>query len=160
MKKGKAGEPGELRGDFQAERLGVVNKNTDRGVFGYITELPEEFEKKQIELCERGEAKNGGASVFSTVDGGGVCEYSVEITLIEDSDEKNKNFFITVRDTSLIEKTGGIVRGMSGSPVVQDGKLVGAVTHVLVDDPTKGYGIFIENMMEAANFSSEDNALK
>lgn len=151
VNKGKAGTPGELRGDFLADRLGVVTKNSDRGVFGYITEFPEDFEAREIELCKKDEIKSGGASVFSTVDGGGVCEYSVEITLIEDSEEKNKNFFITVRDTSLIEKTGGIVRGMSGSPVVQNGKLIGAVTHVLVDDPTKGYGIFIENMMELAD---------
>jgi len=148
--KGKEGEPGELKGDFHSEKLGVVNKNTQRGVFGYITVLPEGFEAREIELMPKGQVKNGGATILSTVDGEGVCEYSVEITCLEDSGEKNKNFLITVSDTSLIEKTGGIVRGMSGSPVVQDGKLVGAVTHVLVSDPCRGYGIFIDNMMDAA----------
>ena len=74
----------------------------------------------------------------------------VEIVRMEGLTEGNKNFMITVTDSSLIEKTGGIVRGMSGSPIVQNGKLIGAVTHVLVSDPTRGYGIFIENMMDAA----------
>ena len=74
----------------------------------------------------------------------------VEIVRMEGLTEGNKNFMITATDSSLIEKTGGIVRGMSGSPIVQNGKLIGAVTHVLVSDPTRGYGIFIENMMDAA----------
>ena len=79
---------------------------------------------------------------------------------MESTDEGNKNFLITVTDSSLIEKTGGIVRGMSGSPIIQNGKLVGAVTHVLVNDPTKGYGIFIENMLEAAQSVAENNKIK
>ncbi|MBQ2729541.1 MAG: SpoIVB peptidase [Clostridia bacterium] len=149
VEKGKVGDPGELKGDFMPAKLGVVTKNTEVGVFGVITEMPEGTANKEIEVAAPGQVKDGGASVFCTVDGGGICEYAVEITCLENCDEGAKNFLISVTDTSLIEKTGGIVRGMSGSPVVQDGKLIGAVTHVLVNDPTRGYGIYIENMLEA-----------
>ena len=150
IKKGESGDPGELKGDFLPTRLGVVTENTETGVFGVMTRLPEGAQRKSVELGKSSDIKNGGASVFCTVDGTGVCEYGIEITCLDDSKEGNKNFLITVTDTSLIEKTGGIVRGMSGSPIVQNGKLIGAVTHVLVDDPCRGYGIFIENMMDAA----------
>lgn len=151
--KGEAGKPGELRGEFHSEKLGVVNKNSDCGVFGFITEYPESYTPKEIEIGKKSKIRNGGASIFSTVDSGGVQEYSVEITCLDNSEEGNKNFLITVTDTKLIEKTGGIVRGMSGSPVVQDGMLIGAVTHVMVNDPTVGYGIFIENMMDNADLA-------
>ena len=160
VKRGEKGEPGELRGEFLQKKLGVVTKNTDKGVFGVLTEMPGDFEKKSVPLGSADEVKNGGASVFCTVDSGEVCEYAVEISLIDGGEGEAKNFLITVCDTSLIEKTGGIVRGMSGSPVVQNGKLIGAVTHVLVSDPTKGYGIFIEKMMDAANSVTEDNKQK
>lgn len=148
--KGTKGKPGELKGEFHSEKLGVVTANTEVGVFGYITEKAECFQGEKISLGRGETVENGGATVYCTVDNGGVCEYGVEITCIEGSGEGSKNFLLTVTDMSLIEKTGGIVRGMSGSPVVQNGKLIGAVTHVLVDDPTRGYGIFIENMLEAA----------
>ncbi|MBE6714438.1 MAG: SpoIVB peptidase [Ruminococcaceae bacterium] len=150
VNKGKAGAPGELCGDFLPEKIGVVTKNTQRGVFGVLTELPNGAEEKKIELGTRDDIQNGGASIFCTVEGDQVCEYAVEISCVDTGDDTNKNFVITVTDSALIEKTGGIVRGMSGSPVVQNGKLIGAVTHVLVNDPCKGYGIYIENMMEAA----------
>ncbi|MBQ4067255.1 MAG: PDZ domain-containing protein [Clostridia bacterium] len=147
VQKGKSGAPGELKGEFHPEHLGAVTKNTNSGVFGYMTSYPKGFEKREIGIAERDSIRNGGATIFSTVDGEGVCEYAVEITLLDEGKDENKNFLITVTDTSLVEKTGGIVRGMSGSPVVQDGKLIGAVTHVLVSDPCRGYGIFIDNML-------------
>lgn len=150
VEKGTKGKPGELKGEFHSEKLGVVTANTEVGVFGYITERAQCFQGEKMALGNSENVKNGGATVYCTVDGGGVCEYGVEISRIEGSGEGSKNFFVTVTDMSLIEKTGGIVRGMSGSPVVQNGKLIGAVTHVLVDDPTRGYGIFIENMMDAS----------
>ncbi len=150
VERGVSGDPGELKGSFSPSRLGVVTKNTEVGVFGVLTALPSGCAEKSIKIAERDEVKSGGASVFCTVDGGGVCEYAVKITLSPEKEGEEKNFLITVTDKALIEKTGGIVRGMSGSPVVQNGKLIGAVTHVLVDDPCRGYGIFIENMMEAA----------
>ena len=86
--------------------------------------------------------------ILCTVDGDGVCEYDAKLIKILSYDGKTKNFVIKVTDERLIKKTGGIVQGMSGSPILQNGKLIGAVTHVLVNDPTKGYGIFIENMLE------------
>ncbi len=150
VKKGVSGEPGELRGDFLDKKLGVVTKNTDCGVFGVLADYPFKGEDREIEIGSLESVKDGGASIYCTVDGGGICEYAVQITRIDGESEEKKNFLITVTDTALIEKTGGIVRGMSGSPVIQNGKLVGAVTHVLVNDPTKGYGIFIENMLDAA----------
>ena len=158
--RGEAGSPGELRGSFLAHRLGTVTRNTNKGVFGVLTDLPESFCAKEIEVALQGEIKDGGASILCTVNGESVCEYGVEIHCLDKSGDGAKNFIVTVKDTSLIEKTGGIVRGMSGSPVVQNGRLVGAVTHVLVDDPCRGYGIFIENMMETANTVAKEQQMK
>ncbi len=149
VNKGSVGTPGELIGDFLAKKLGVITKNANEGVFGVITQLPENTKVEKIALGSYDEVKNGGATILCTVGEDGVCEYGIEITRMESADDGNKNFLVTVTDSSLIEKTGGIVRGMSGSPIIQNGKLVGAVTHVLVDDPTRGYGIFIENMLDA-----------
>jgi len=151
VNRGEVGKPGELKGDFHTEKLGAVNKNTAKGVFGYLTDYPEGFDLKEAELGKLCDVQNGGATLLCTVDKGGVCEYGIEIKKIDSEDNSGRDFLVTVTDTSLIEKTGGIVRGMSGSPIIQNGKLIGAVTHVLVNDPTRGYGIFIENMLETAN---------
>lgn len=149
VNKGAVGTPGELKGDFLAKKLGVITKNSEVGVFGVITQLPSDTKIERIALGRYDEVQNGGATILCTVGEEGVCEYGVEITRMESANEGNKNFLITVTDSSLIEKTGGIVRGMSGSPIIQNGKLVGAVTHVLINDPCRGYGIFIDNMMAA-----------
>ena len=104
-----------------------------------------------MEVAEIGQVKTGKATILSTVDGQGVREYSVEILKVyPKARQSGRNLLLRVTDPALLEVTGGIVQGMSGSPLVQDGKLIGAVTHVLVNDPTMGYGIFIENMLEAA----------
>ena len=103
------------------------------------------------EIALRSEVKTGPATIISTVDALGPREYSVEILRCYDQElPGQKGMMIRVTDEKLLEATGGIVQGMSGSPIIQDGKLIGAVTHVLVNDPTRGYGIFIENMLEAA----------
>lgn len=149
VNRGEAGKPGELKGDFHSEKLGVITKNTQKGVFGYFTEPIDSIGGREIELAGADEIRDGGAVILCTVDEGGVCEYGVEITRLSDEKNSGRDFVITVTDTSLIGKTGGIVRGMSGSPVIQNGKLIGAVTHVLVGDPCRGYGIFIDNMMAA-----------
>ena len=104
-----------------------------------------------MEVASKNEIKTGPATVRTTVSGTSPREYSVEILKIyPKSKESGRNLLIKVTDPALLEQTGGIVQGMSGSPIIQDGKLVGAVTHVLVNDPTTGYGIFIENMLDAA----------
>ena len=105
-----------------------------------------------MEIADESEVHIGGAVIRSTVDGRGPRDYSVEILKIYPSDRSDgRNLLIRVTDSNLLAATGGIVQGMSGSPIIQDGKLIGAVTHVLVNDPTRGYGIFIENMLDAAS---------
>ena len=150
VKRGKCGEPGQLRGGVDSgHALGTVEKNTPQGVFGTVqagwTGTP-------LETAPRNQVKTGGATIRSTVTGTEPQEYSVEILKIYPGDRhEGRNMLIKITDPQLLNTTGGIVQGMSGSPIIQDGKLVGAVTHVLVNDPTTGYGIFIENMLEAAS---------
>ena len=106
------------------------------------------------------EVKKGTAYLRSSVNGT-IMNYEIEIIDIDHRDKnENKGILFVVKDLRLLETTGGIVQGMSGSPVIQNGKLVGAVTHVLVNDPTRGYGIFIENMLETANQVAEEQAKK
>ena len=146
--KGKSGKPGEIKGYFLSERTGNVKSNTVCGVFGFFSDR--QNLGKPIPIARRNEVKKGKAVVYSTLGEDGIKEYEIEISKIDRDGTDNKNFVITVTDPALIERSGGIVQGMSGSPIVQDGKLVGAVTHVLVGDPAKGYGILIENMLNAA----------
>ncbi len=150
---GKAGSPGELVGDYELhEDSGVVCKNTDQGIFGRFTKECDWMKRKALPIAERDDVKLGSATILSNVDGNDVCEYQIEITkLFEEQEENGKSMMIRITDPKLIEKTGGIVQGMSGSPIIQNGKLVGAVTHVLINDPLVGYGIFIENMLDAAS---------
>ncbi len=149
VRKGKCGEPGQLIGSLSAgDPLGILNKNTAQGVFG-ITGQP--WKKQALPVCSADSVKTGTATILSTVNGETPQEYSVEILKIYPASRQNgRNMLIRITDPVLLETTGGIVQGMSGSPIIQDGKLVGAVTHVLVNDPTTGYGIFIENMLDAA----------
>ncbi len=146
--KGKSGKPGEIKGYFLSERTGNVKSNTVCGVFGYFSSLPSLGEA--LPVATRDEIKEGKATVYSTLGEDGVKEYEIEISKIDRRSTDNKSFVITVTDPALKERSGGIVQGMSGSPIVQDGKLVGAVTHVLISDPARGYGVFIENMLNAA----------
>lgn len=141
--KGEKGKAGELRGVFnKMNKLAEIDKNLISGVYG-------DYQKnKNIKLnkIEIGSAKMGDATIYTTVEGEEPSEYKISIIKV-DSNETNKNFVIKVIDKELLEKTGGIVQGMSGSPIVQNGKLVGAVTHVFINDPTRGFGISIENMI-------------
>lgn len=151
VKKGKSGEPGELVGSFDTENsFAFITKNTEAGIFGKIKNPDLLRGDGALPIAKRGEIKKGEATILSNVEGDEVKEYKIEIMHIYHGGEATKNMLIRATDPALLEKTGGIVCGMSGSPIIQDGKLVGAVTHVLVNDPTKGYGIFIENMLEAA----------
>lgn len=148
--KGKSGQPGQLRGSVTGKTaIGTLEKNTGRGLFGTVDNG---WQGKTLETAENHEIKCGKATILSTVEGNEPREYSVEILkLYPNNRSQGRNMLIRVTDKKLLDATGGIVQGMSGSPIIQDGKLVGAVTHVLVNDPTMGYGIFIENMLEAAS---------
>ena len=149
VKKGAAGDPGLLKGSADALGIcGTLLRNTPQGVFG-VSKTG--WQGKPLPTADYDEIHTGPAAIRSTVEGNTVQTYSVEILKIYPEDRSSgRNFLIKVTDPALLDKTGGIVQGMSGSPILQDGKLVGAVTHVLVNDPTRGYGIFIENMLEAA----------
>ena len=139
--KGKCGDPGQLKGSADAgEIFGVLTRNTPHGVFG-LTQKG--WTGTAIPTADYAEIKSGAAVIRSTGDDRGPREYSVEILKIDPEGRSGCG-------NRLLNATGGIVQGMSGSPIIQDGKLVGAVTHVLVNDPTMGYGIYIENMLEAA----------
>lgn len=157
--KGTAGTPGELKGRFKNIKVGDLLKNTDTGV--YAKQVCETRTDNLVEIALKQEIKVGKAQVMVTVDSEGRAKlYNCEIKKIAYGDSITKNMVIKITDKELLEKTGGIVQGMSGSPIIQNGKLVGAVTHVFVDDPTEGYGIFAENMLETAQSVSENNKLK
>ena len=152
-RKAEVAKPGELRGVLTDKIVGTVNKNTSCGVFGTLSSkaLSSVAQSQQsVEVGCKNDVKEGAATIISTVKSGKKSEYGIEIYDIDRSSTESKSFKIRVTDETLIALTGGIVRGMSGSPIIQDGKLIGAVTHVMVADPTEGYGIFIENMLSAA----------
>ena len=143
--KGRKGSPGELKGIFDNFQKGKLATNTRCGVYGVMENCPEGVINKPYEVVRSDKVHEGEASILCELDENGVCEYKINIAKIRGDDTEGKNFVIEVVDDRLLEKTGGIVQGMSGSPVIQDG----AVTHVLVSTPSKGYGIFIENMLSA-----------
>ncbi len=149
--KGRSGTPGELKGYFSSGKIGTLFGNRECGVYGIFAQYPAGIEDITVPVSLPGEICVGEAEMLCTVDGGGVCPYKVEISHIDHSGRSVKNFVVNVTDPALLEKTGGIVQAMSGSPIIQNGKLVGAVTHVFINDPTKGYGIFIENMLSEAS---------
>ncbi len=148
IKRGEVGAPGELRGYFTGRETGTITKNTSCGVFGTFNEIPiNPLCPTPIPLGKRSELKLGDAEIYSTLDGDAPAVYKIKITrLTPDS----SSFELEVCDEVLLEKTGGIVQGMSGSPIIQNGRLVGAVTHVLINNPRRGYGIYIEDMLAAA----------
>ena len=150
VRKGKSGEPGQLMGAIESRTpIGELTANTPQGVFG-TTQTG--WQGAAMEVANPEEVQPGPAVIRSTVSGKNVQEYSVEILKIYPAARQNgRNLLLKVTDPDLLAATGGIVQGMSGSPIIQNGKLIGAVTHVLVNDPQTGYGIFIENMLEAAS---------
>lgn len=148
--KGLVGTPGEIKGYFSSGKTGSLVSNTHCGVYGMFAGLPDGVPCEPIPIGLRGEVSEGKAYIYCTLDTNKVEKYEIEISEIDRGATGNKCFTVKICDTSLLEKTGGIVQGMSGSPIIQNGKLVGAVTHVLINDPTTGYGIFIENMLNAA----------
>ncbi len=149
VKKGQVGEPGQLVGALDGNApIGTLSKNTRQGVFGTVS-AP--WIGEPLPVAETDEISTGDATILSTIKDQQVQEYSVEILKIYPSSRGGgRNLLLRVTDPALLAATGGIVQGMSGSPILQNGRIVGAVTHVLVNDPTTGYGIFIENMLDAA----------
>ena len=152
IKKGENGAPGGLCGVVNYEDdcvLGTIKGNTTKGIFGDAEDrLINMCGNSPMDICLKQNIKKGPAKIRCMLDGA-INEYDIEITDIDRTDSTtNKGMVIQVTDPRLLSITNGIVQGMSGSPIIQDGKLVGAVTHVFVNDPTKGYGIFIENMLE------------
>jgi len=149
VQRGCVGTPGALRGSFETETiLGSIEKNTGCGLFGVLDDTPE---GQALPVADKAEVRLGAATIRSNVQGDEVRDYAVTIEQVEPGDGSDgRNLLLRVIDPVLLEQTGGIVQGMSGSPIIQDGKIIGAVTHVLVNQPDTGYGIFIENMLDAA----------
>lgn len=143
--RGRKNVPGELKGEFGTKDTGKLLANTEAGVFGTYDAIPADL-PAPVPVAPASALREGKAIVRTSA-GGSLQEYTIEIEEIYKDSGKTKNFLVRVTDERLLSLTGGIVQGMSGSPILQDGKLVGAVTHVLVNDPTRGYGICIDNML-------------
>lgn len=150
VQRGAVGEPGALQGKFNSEQeLGTVTENTQSGIFGTLSDDTLYKSLASVPVATRDEIQIGDAEILSNVEGDTVERFSVQVVkLYPEDDEYGRGMMLRVTDDKLIEKTGGIVQGMSGSPVMQNGKIIGAVTHVLVNDPTCGYAIGIEKMIE------------
>ena len=145
--KGIKGTPGALNGHFDNDvAIGTLLSNCETGVYGYMEESP--ADNTPVEVASKHEVRTGSAKILTTISGDQAQYYDIEIESINyNQDTASKNMTIKITDETLLEKTGGIVQGMSGSPILQNGKLVGAVTHVFVNEPEKGYAIFSENML-------------
>lgn len=155
--KGYSGSPGTMEGIIVYNNyniLGSIDKNTEAGIYGTIDKIDELFDEQiPIETASKEEIETGDATIRCYIDNE-IKEYDIRVTDVDTSStEVNKGLVIEVTDPELLEKTGGIIQGMSGSPIIQNGKLIGAVTHVFVQDSTKGYGIFIENMLNQVESS-------
>ena len=160
VKKGERGAPGELKGEFDFSRdCGTLYANTDCGIFGRLS--PQDAEVlggKRYPIAKRDEIRPGQAAILAAVSGSEAKEYAIEIEKVYPAADTTRNLLLRVTDEALLAQTGGVVQGMSGSPIVQNGRIVGAVTHVLLDDPGRGYGIFIENMLDAAGLFCVSNS--
>ena len=152
VKKGAAGAPGQLQGAFDLERdLGSLYANTQGGVFGKLSDSSFADGCKPLPVAAAKEIKTGKSTIWCNVSGSEVEEFTVEIVKVFSEASDTRDLMLKITDQRLLAATGGIVQGMSGSPIIQDGKFIGAVTHVLVNDPTHGYGIAAENMLTLAN---------
>lgn len=157
VKKGVSGQPGELHGQFDLTRdLGSLYANTNLGVFGRLSDVEAAAGMKPVQVAGREQVHEGPATILSNVQGDAVEEFEVKITHVALDGDGTRSLMLQVTDPKLLERTGGIVQGMSGSPILQDGRLVGAVTHVLINEPTRGYGILAETMCKAAGCRAED----
>ena len=143
---------GKIQGSVEnGETIGEVYKNTEFGVFGRVSNVASLNEdlSKTIKVASRNEIKEGKAKIYCSLDNGKKEEYEVEIEKVyRNNNDNNKSMVIRVTDPRLLEKTGGIIQGMSGSPIIQNDKLIGVVTHVLISNPTLGYGVFADLMVQ------------
>ncbi len=150
--KGEKGKPGEMKGSIVNQTtIGEISKNTEFGIYGKLTNLAALgiSKENELEVALREEIQLGPAKILCNLEGNTKKEYDIEIEKIyKNNNANNKSMLIKVTDQTLLEKTGGIIQGMSGSPIIQNGKFVGAITHVLVNDPTKGYGVFGDIMIK------------
>ena len=153
--KGQSGKAGELKGNFlkAGEQIGSLMENCEYGIYGVLDDMPENLLYPQgLRAGARSAVHTGTASIIATVDADGPQEYGVEIVrCFAQSEPSQKGMILRVTDERLLEKTGGIVQGMSGSPILQDGRIIGAVTHVYLSDATQGYGMYIEWMLEKSD---------
>lgn len=139
------GDPGQLLGEFSSSAsVGDITINNESGVFGTLNSSPSD--QKAIELGFRQEVHTGEAVIYTTIDDNETKEYKISIEKVDLNDDAEHDLIVKITDPELLEKTGGILQGMSGSPIIQDGRLVGAITHVFIDDPQQGYGIFADSM--------------
>ena len=160
IQKSQKGQPGEKIGSFQMDSSfqGSILKNSISGIFGnYQKPLANSYFSQPIPIAYLSEVKKGSAKIYTVLQGNTIGEFDVQIEKVMSSSE-NRNFVIRITDPGLLDATGGIVQGMSGSPIVQDGKLVGAVTHVFINDAARGYGISIENMIKESGIPSKEKA--
>ena len=143
------GKPGEKNAKYDSTNIfGNVLENTTKGIFGnYTDNIPN---KKLYEVGDSSKVSMGKATILTVIEDNNVEEFTINILKVNEKSNNSKNILFEITDSKLLDKTGGIVQGMSGSPIIQDDYIVGAVTHVVVDDPTKGYGIFITSMLEEA----------
>lgn len=153
--KGQSGKAGELKGNFlkAGEQIGSLMENCEYGIYGVLDDMPENLLYPQgLRAGARSAVHTGAASIIATVDADGPQEYGVEIVrCFAQSEPSQKGMILRVTDERLLEKTGGIVQGMSGSPILQDGRIIGAVTHVYLSDATQEYGMYIEWMLEKSD---------
>ena len=150
VEKGGTGSPGQLKGRFTYNSIGAIDSNTENGVYSFLKGNINLSNLTEVALKQ--EVEDGEAQILCTVDGTTPKLYSCRIKKRSSSFlSPTQNIIVTVTDKELLELTGGIVQGMSGSPIIQNGKLIGSVTHVLIDDPASGYGIFAENMLSTAS---------
>ena len=151
IQKGEKGKPGEIKGSIEgSSKIGEVYKNTSFGIFGKVSNKNSlKVTESEMEILNRDEIKKGKAQIICELEDGKKEHYDIEIQKIYTANNKdNKSMLIKITDERLLERTGGIIQGMSGSPIIQNGKFVGAVTHVLVNDPTTGYGVFADMMLK------------
>lgn len=149
--KGLKGRVGEIRGIIDGgQKIGEIDKNTEIGVYGTVTNLEfiNSIKLKEVEVANRSEIKTGDAKIICQIENGRVEEFNIRIKKIYKSSKNNKSMLIEITDENLINKTGGIIPGMSGTPIIQNNKFIGAITNVLLNSPTEGYAIFADMMME------------